>query len=459
MPLVSVVIPAYNHEAFIEATIQSVLDQTFQDFEIVITDDGSSDGTLAIIHGFNDHRIQVFENVTNRGASYTANRCIENSTGKYVAMLSSDDTWLPDKLQKQVDYLESHPDIHAVFTKVNWINEDGNLIVNPDFYYSNIFEVRNRSRYEWLNHFFFAGNCLCHPSSLVRRTVYDEIGLLNPLFANLPDFDFWVRLCLEYEIHILDEKLLNFRHFTLETNASGDNPSNNIRVEYEAWRILDHYKNIRDLETFRKVFPTSHQFNDLEDEDLHFILGKIAIGTGVNYKVLWGQDLLLETLSDPQQVKRIREKFDFDYPDLYKITGSTDIFRSIFNNGSGANSLDSQLPHNTETKTYPDVKFPLKKNKIARLLQQFHLKQDMAIIAQTRLFDKGYYLSQYPDVAQTGMDPIKHYLLYGSNEGRNPSRLFNTKKYLTRYPDVLNSRMNPLIHFICHGKEEGRDPL
>ena len=157
-PLVSVIIPSYNHEAFIEECIQSVLDQTFQDFEIVITDDGSTDGMVEKIKRFSDPRIRLFEHAKNEGASIAANNCLRHARGEYIAMLSSDDAWLPEKLEIQVDYLQNHPEIYAVFTKINWIDENSELITEPDFYYKDIFNnAENRSRYEWLHLFFFQG--------------------------------------------------------------------------------------------------------------------------------------------------------------------------------------------------------------------------------------------------------------------------------------------------------------
>lgn len=457
-PLVSVIIPSYNHEKFVGEAIQSVLNQTFQDFEIIITDDGSSDKTLEKIKGFSDSRIRVFENDTNRGASYTSNRCILNATGKYIAMLSSDDSWHPNKLQKQVDYLENHRDVYAVFSKINWVDERSVQISNPNFYYHNVFEVKNRSQLEWLNLFFFFGNCLCHPSSLIRHTVYDEIGMFNPMLAILPDFDFWTRLCLHYEIYILDEKLVNFRHFADETNASGANASNSARTVFEARQILSHYKKINNVETFTKVFPTALQYPDLSKDDLHFVLGMLAIKTGVNYKIIWGQDLLFETLSNAKSAERIKRKYNFDYPNFIKLMGSIDPL-GVTKKEVEISNLSSDSPNISNTLSTQKFGFPRNRNLLYRLLNHFHLIRNYSILASSSLFDDEYYLLQYPDVAQKGIEPKKHYLLYGADEGRNPSRIFNTKSYLIRYPDVRQSNINPLIHFILDGKDEGRNPL
>ena len=202
-PRVSIGIPSYNHEKYISDTIDSILNQTFQDFEIIITDDGSSDNTVEVIKSFSDPRIKLFVFEKNQGACKAINNCIINSKGEYFANISSDDVWEPDKLEKQVKFLDENLNIPAVFTKVKIIDEDGKPFKNKNHFYSDIFEQKNRSRSKWLNQFFYKGNCICHPSMLIRKDVYDEIGLYNELMANIPDLDMWVRLCLKYDIHIL----------------------------------------------------------------------------------------------------------------------------------------------------------------------------------------------------------------------------------------------------------------
>ena len=225
-PKVSIAIPSYNHGKYISETIESILNQTFQDFEIIITDDGSTDNTVEVIKSFKDDRIKLFVFEENQGACKALNNCIINSKGKYFAYISSDDVWENDKIEKQVKYLDENPSTPVVFTKVKIIDEESNQFTETDHYYYSIFEQENRPRSEWLNHFFYFGNIICHPSIMIKRSVYDEIGLYNERLVNMPDFDMWVRLSMKYNIHILDEKLTKFRVRKDEKNVSGDKPSN-----------------------------------------------------------------------------------------------------------------------------------------------------------------------------------------------------------------------------------------
>jgi glycosyltransferase involved in cell wall biosynthesis len=107
MPTVSVVIPTYNRGTFLPSTIESVLQQTFDDFEILVVDDGSTDDTAKIVNGINDNRIHLHSHIRNKGGSAARNTGIEQANGRYIAFLDSDDEWSPSKLEQQVNYLES----------------------------------------------------------------------------------------------------------------------------------------------------------------------------------------------------------------------------------------------------------------------------------------------------------------------------------------------------------------
>lgn len=327
MPTVSVIIPSYNHEKFIKECIQSVLDQTFQDFEIIITDDASTDRTVEAIKSFDDKRIKLFTSHKNQGASIATNNCISQSSGKYIAMLSSDDTWYPEKLEIQVQYLEQHPEIGAVFGKADWIGESGQPIKDKTFPYMDVFNAKNRSRFEWLRYFFYHGNCLCHPCSMVRRECYDEIGMLNPAFANLPDFDLWVRLCLLHEIWILDHKLIQFRRINDETNVSSDSNKSRVRNRFEHRHILNEYLQITNPDEFLLIFPSAVNYGNVTAETIPFILGQLAIKSGTDFMVLWGLDLIYTLLQDQKTARILEQDFNFTHRDFIELSGNCDPLR------------------------------------------------------------------------------------------------------------------------------------
>jgi hypothetical protein len=242
-PRVSVAIAAYNHAPFVRECIESVQAQTFTDWEIVVTDDGSSDGTAEILRELaaTDPRVRVQSFAANQGACVAINDAITRARGEFIAILNSDDRFLPDKLAQQVDFLDRNPEQAAVFTRPRLIDERGRPFADTEHKDYRIFEVANRSRRAWLDHFFHAGNCLCHPSVLIRRACYGELGAYDPRLAQLPDLDMWVRVCSRHEIHILDERLVDFRIRDGERNASAARPEVLAREPWERLQILRHY--------------------------------------------------------------------------------------------------------------------------------------------------------------------------------------------------------------------------
>jgi glycosyltransferase involved in cell wall biosynthesis len=257
MPKVSALIPSYNHAKFIGEAIQSVLDQTFQDFEIIIKDDGSSDNSLEVIRSFNDSRIHLEVNKCNHWSG-THNDLIILAKGEYLALLNSDDVWMLDKLEKQVKFLDENPQYAAVFSDAQAISEAGNNLTDTNHFYYSIFNQPNRTRTEWLKYFLYQGNCICHPSMLIRAHVYEEIGLYNQLMGALPDMDMWIRLCSNYEIHILPEKLIKFRILNGEKNASGNNTPNILRGYYDHGKLFDSFAKLKDIKLFNSIFLDYH---------------------------------------------------------------------------------------------------------------------------------------------------------------------------------------------------------
>ena len=180
---------------------------------------------------------------------------LERAKGEYIAVLSSDDMFLPDKLEKQVKFLDENSQYGAVFSYVELIDEHGHQFTNKNHSYYKKFEQQNRDRYQWLNYFFYHGNALCHPSVLIRKSCYDKIGLYDERFAQLPDFDFWVRFCLNYELSIIPEKLVKFRIHSDEKNASAWTKQNIIRINNEWSLIAHHFLSIPSLTELKKIFP------------------------------------------------------------------------------------------------------------------------------------------------------------------------------------------------------------
>jgi glycosyltransferase involved in cell wall biosynthesis len=332
MPRVSVIIPSYNHEKYVAEAIQSVLDQTYQDFEIVITDDGSSDNTVEVIKSFTDPRIRLFCLPKNRGACVAANHCIKESKGEFIALLNSDDVFVPEKLEKQVNFLDLHFDIGAVFSYAQFIDDESNVFSqDKNIYYQNFIQS-NKNRFEWLNYFFFNGNCLCHPSILIRKECYGAVGRYDQRLAQLPDLEFWIRLCQKYEIFIIPEKLVKFRLRNNEANVSGNKPEMRKRIYVEYPQVLQQYLKPEVLDNFSKIFPEISKYSlpekyDINKKTASLLIAKLALTSNIAAVKYFGINTLYKLFEyDDYFIEELRENYQFDFIDLIKITGSYEIF-------------------------------------------------------------------------------------------------------------------------------------
>jgi glycosyltransferase involved in cell wall biosynthesis/Tfp pilus assembly protein PilF len=327
MPKVTVILTSRNHENFLREAIDSVLAQTWQDFELIIWDDASTDHSWAIIQSYSDARIRAFKNETQLYGVYGINQAINISNGEYIAIHHSDDVWEPDKLEKQIKILNSRPESGAVFTLIKTINDAGEIInaITP-------FEQKNRTRQEWLRHFFTTGNALCHPSVLIRKQCYSDCGNYRSGLWLLPDFDMWIRLCLKYEIFILPEPLLRFRWHDDDSNSSNSKISTLNRGSFESFIVLDNYSHIHDIDEILKIFPSAAKHCGPTDSDPDFVLAMTVIeSTPAASARLFGQQLLFKLISDPLRAAKIKELHHFDHMDFMEMTKHGIIFSSVQN--------------------------------------------------------------------------------------------------------------------------------
>jgi glycosyltransferase involved in cell wall biosynthesis len=325
-PKVSTILTSYNHEKFIRDSIDSVLNQTFTDFELIIWDDGSIDNSWDIISSYSDPRIKSFRNEINHRGGNLKRAIQEKALGEYIAVHHSDDLWEHKKLEKQVEIIENQTELGAIFTHVNLIDENGQPFDDIHHPYYGKFDQPNRSRHEWLRHFFYHGNALCHPSALIRKACYDEEIYRNG-FSQLADFDLWVRLCMRYPIHIIQEKLTSFRVNREETSASGNRPQTRIRLQFELGQVINHYRTIPTIEDLVLIFPEASEYLGGSYEDLLYALGRVAVDTGtIKPTQLFGLNLLFEALNDPFRATQLKEYHGFSKKEFVALTAKYDVF-------------------------------------------------------------------------------------------------------------------------------------
>jgi glycosyltransferase involved in cell wall biosynthesis len=234
---VSVIIRTYNRAHSIGRAIRSVLRQTYQDFEIIVVDDGSTDATTEVVRSFRDERIRLFRHETNRGVGAACNTGIACASGRFVCWLDSDDFWLDDKLQHQVEFLCKYRQVDAVFSDVCIQERDRfvpSLIDHMDAFQKNL---QGRSR----GAEFIVGQremylCLLQevpikPTALmVRRTVFDKVGLFDESARSGEDWEFLLRLAHHSSFGYIDRPLA-------EMYRSPDSTFDRFRLDDKAFLV------------------------------------------------------------------------------------------------------------------------------------------------------------------------------------------------------------------------------
>ncbi len=201
---VSVILPAYNCSAYLAEAVQSVLRQTFSNFELLLINDGSTDNTAFVIKSFSDERIVALDNNGNKGLIYTLNRGIREARGKYIARMDADDICLPQRLELQYNHLERHPGIAVVGSFYSVIDEDGKEcgFYAPDREANTPANIRKMMPRE---------NCIAHPSVMMRKEVAAAF-MYAPYQKNIEDYDLWLRMLSRgKQLDKINEVLLRYR--------------------------------------------------------------------------------------------------------------------------------------------------------------------------------------------------------------------------------------------------------
>lgn len=271
-PKVSVLLPAYNHVDYIEECVNSVLNQTYRDFEFIVGDDASTDGTAEKLlqYGEQIDELHLFDENTGGTGGFL----FERARGEYIAVTNSDDAWELNKLEKQIRALKEHPDAVACFTWCERIDEYGNPIEGY-----NLFNVKNRTKEEWFNYFYFHGNCWAYSSILIKKDVFCKYMRRNiGMFRQVPDFYMWVQLVLEHEVVVLEEKLTKMRVVNQKNrvNVSASSRENLLRHFNEESYIWYKIFSEMDGEFFKKAF-SDQLINPAAHGDIEIMCEKFFI--------------------------------------------------------------------------------------------------------------------------------------------------------------------------------------
>lgn len=254
MAEVSVVMCCYNSERYIKETMDSVLNQTYKDFEFIIWNDGSTDSTKAIIESYNDPRISLFSDI-NRGEGMAAQLACRNASAKYIARIDSDDVWLPEKLELQYNYMEENPNVVLLSCPCIYIDKDSKEL-GLSFPITNI---------KYLNKSIFKENRIPHSGSFYRSEIYHKVGGYNNvrLFQDMLLF----RKMSEYgDIAMWSYPLIKYRLLSGSVAHRVDKSRyKDIIWAFKEKIYIEKGSNDKDLELFNSIFDL------IERDNIEFI--------------------------------------------------------------------------------------------------------------------------------------------------------------------------------------------
>jgi len=243
MPEISVLLSVHNGEHFLAEAIESVLNQTYSDFEFIIINDGSEDGTSLIIEHFRerDKRIYYYEK-GHTGLANSLNAGLARSKSSLIARIDADDIWKPTKLETQLSFLKDHREIVLLGSSVEFIDETGTRLNRKGFNNNIHFDSGN------IKKALYRKNLFCHSSVIFNKGIVEDIGGYNEGFKSSTDYDLWVNIVSQHNAGIISEQLVQYRIW--KGMISLRNPELQIResisIRNKAFEILGvpRYKRI-----------------------------------------------------------------------------------------------------------------------------------------------------------------------------------------------------------------------
>ena len=275
-PVVTVLMPVYNGEKYLTEAIDSILNQTFTDFEFLIINDGSTDNSETIILSYDDSRIRYEKNETNLKLITTLNKGIELCKGKYIVRMDADDISALDRIEKQVEFMEKHPDVGLCgtwFERFDKTGKKGAAKYAPDhdvICYKHLYQLH-----------------LSHGTAIFRKSILDKLNFrFDKEYAHAEDYDLFTRMALETKLANLPFVGYAVRHHQNEVSVKFGNiqRANSLRVRKRLFDLLDTESDEKVLIAFEELNHQNYQSIDLSDEQTKKMLESLVLGNqNTNY--------------------------------------------------------------------------------------------------------------------------------------------------------------------------------
>lgn len=326
--LITVSVVTYNHAPYIKECIDSILEQTWQNLEILVVDDCSTDETVDLVKSYHDPRINLITKKKNRGVSDSTDVYLRQAAGRYIATICGDDRMAtPFKIERQVEFLKRNEWCSVVFSDIELIDEHGVLLdpqKSPAKQILQVFEsgIENQDPKQLLNTFFLKGNVLAGPTMLADMKVFHQFGSFDRRYLQLQDFDMSIRLLINgVGIAVVPEKTVSYRIRDNQMNLSAITNESANRLIYERAKILEQYWKIT-LQQFKAIFP-EYVFSGKENELLvpYYLQDMFSKSHEMFAKLFRINTLYYLYGKDPGMAKIIEDCEGFLPTDFYKLIG------------------------------------------------------------------------------------------------------------------------------------------
>lgn len=312
-PLVSVVLASYNHARFIGQAVESVLNQTMGDLELLVIDDGSTDGTPEVVEKISDKRLKLIKLIPNR-RFHPRNIGIKIALGKYIAFQNSDDVWLPNKLKQQVEWMKKNIQTTVCFTRLEMIDEQGKIIKHS-WAHGNL-SGENKNNDAWLRLLFTSGINFGIASAIVRKDKINKIGGFCENMVQMADYDLWVRLAGLGQFHIINETLTKMR-IVKGINFSRPRKEVILRSAMENVDILNRYTQWPVNQYLSLIFPEIMPKNNKSINIQCAALVRFAWGLNTSQHSLFADQLIARLLNNPRASQEVLKYFGADLKKEY----------------------------------------------------------------------------------------------------------------------------------------------
>lgn len=304
-PKVSVILASYNHREFIQEAVESVLCQNYSNFEMLVLDDGSTDGTTQIVEKIHDSRLRLIKLSPNR-RFHARNEGLKVAQGKYIAFQNSDDVWIKNKLALQIQFLESNQNTVLCFTRLKMIDEKGKII-KKCWAHSNL-AGENQNNDAWLRQLFTTGLNFGIASAVIRNKSIKKAGGFNESLIQMSDYDLWVRLLGLGQLYIID-KPLTYMRIIKGVNVSTPRKDTINRHILEYPYILDRYLEKPVNKYLANIFADVLPKDTAIPAIIHGAIAKYSWSLKTTYHLLFADKLAAQLLSHPTDRKQVLEYY------------------------------------------------------------------------------------------------------------------------------------------------------